>query len=315
MIAMQILSHHHKLPLLHSSGPVQAGEQLSRFLAPTKVTAATDFSRAAYVSGIRIGAVSIGVIALGAAVSVEAVGTGDDAAMVLCLRGSGEMTVNGRIMPLHAHHGLVVQPSRSLRGWFSDDCIRVVVRFEARHLGSLLSSRGFSFEIADPAMRPWFECIQSILSSRAMIAAIASDAVVRARVEDLLVTLLQRVCLPALSDGASCDSVVRREIRRAEAYIRAHAEDTVSLAEIARAAGASERTLQASFKTHYKVSPMNFLRNLRLDNARERILSGSSVSDAAFDSGFSHLGRFAKYYAERFGDLPSSNARRSSLFS
>ena len=54
---------------------------------------------------------------------------------------------------------------------------------------------------------------------------------------------------------------------------------------------------------------MLFLRNLRLDNARERILSGSTVSDAALASGFSHLGRFAKYYAERFGDLPSSNAR------
>ena len=104
---MQILSHH-KLPLLCSSGPVQAGEHLSRFLAPTRVTAAADFSRPAYVSGISIGAVSIGVIALGAAVSIEAIGTGEDAAMVLCLQGSGEMTVNGQVMPVHAHHGLLV---------------------------------------------------------------------------------------------------------------------------------------------------------------------------------------------------------------
>jgi transcriptional regulator GlxA family with amidase domain len=128
-----------------------------------------------------------------------------------------------------------------------------------------------------------------------------------------LVALLQRVCLPALSDAASSDGDVSHQVRRAETYIRAHAGNAIGLAEIARAAGASERTLQACFKKHYRVSPMHFLRNLRLDNARERILSGSSVSDAALDSGFAHLGRFAKYYADRFGDLPSSSARESSL--
>jgi transcriptional regulator GlxA family with amidase domain len=180
-------------------------------------------------------------------------------------------------------------------------------------MGSLLMDHGSSFELANPALRPWFECIQSILSSRSMIAAIAADALVRARVEDLLITLLQRICMPALSDGASSDLELSIQVRRAETYIRAHAGNAISLAEIAKAAGASERTLQGCFKKHYKVSPMLFLRNLRLDNARERILLGSSVSEAALNCGFSHLGRFAKYYAERFGDLPSSSARESSL--
>jgi len=311
-IAMQILSQH-KLPLLHTSGPIQAGEQISRFLAPTKVTAAKDFSTTAYVSGLRIGSVSIGVIALGAAVSVEAIGTGNDAAMVLCLRGSGEMNVNGRVMPLHAQHGLVVRPSGPIRARFSADCLRMVITFESHHLDEALAAGSSSFELGNPALRPWFEYVQFILSSRATIAAIAQEPVVRKRVEDLLVALLRGVCVPVLSAGANSDFTVDRWVRRAEAYIRAHAADIGGLAEIAEAAGASERTLQASFKNHYKVSPMLFLRNLRLDDARERILSGSTVSDAALASGFSHLGRFARYYAERFGDLPSSNARRAHL--
>jgi AraC-like DNA-binding protein len=308
---MQILSQH-KLPLLHSSGPIEASEQISRFLAPTRVTASRDFSRTAYVSGIRIGSVSIGVIALGAAVSVEAISTGHDAAMVLCLQGSGEMIANGRVTPLRAQHGLVIRPSGSLRARFSADCLRMVIRFESHHLDAL-AARSASFELADPALRPWLEYIQFILSSRSMIAAIAQDPVVRERVEDLLVALLQHVCRPMLSADVNLDLAVGRWVRRAEAYMRAHAADIGDLAEIAKVAGASERTLQTSFKSRYKVSPMLFLRNLRLDNARERILAGSTVSDAALASGFPHLGRFAKYYAERFGDLPSSNARRAWL--
>ena len=311
-IAMQILSEH-KLPVLHSSGPIEASEQISRFLAPTKVTGARNFSRSAYVSGIRIGSVSIGVIALGAAVSVEAISTGDDAAMVLCLRGSGEMVANGRVMPLRARHGLVVRPpSGPLRARFSADCLRMVIRFESHHLAAW-AAQSAPFDLANPTLRPWLESIQFILSSRSMIAAISQDRVVGQRVEDLLVTLLQRVCQPVLTADASSDLTVNRWVRRAEAYIRAHAADIGSLEEIAKAAGASERSLQASFKNHYKVSPMLFLRNLRLDHARERILAGSTVSDAALASGFSHLGRFAQYYAERFGELPSSHARTALL--
>jgi transcriptional regulator GlxA family with amidase domain len=157
------------------------------------------------------------------------------------------------------------------------------------------------------------EYLHSILSSRALIAAIANDHCVSERVEELMATLLHRTCLPAIRDDTP-DLTVSRDVRRAEAYVRANLADDIDLADIAKAAGVSGRTLQASFERCHKVSPMRFLRNLRLDIARERILSGATVADAAFDSGFSHQGRFAKYYCERFGELPSSGAARA-LFS
>jgi len=43
-----------------------------------------------------------------------------------------------------------------------------------------------------------------------------------------------------------------------------------------------------------------------LDTARQRLLAGSSVSEAALDTGFPHQGRFAQYYRSRFGHSPSS---------
>jgi len=43
-----------------------------------------------------------------------------------------------------------------------------------------------------------------------------------------------------------------------------------------------------------------------LDAARQRLLAGAPVADAALETGFSHQGRFAQYYRHRFGHSPSS---------
>jgi len=264
-------------------------------------------------SGVRIGAFSIAAIAERVAVAVESIGSGDHTIMLLCLRGSGEMRVNGLAIPVRSNHGILVRPVGTLRAEFSHDCIRLVVKMESKLTESVPGSGATCFELSNPALRPWLEYIQSILSSPALIEAIANDRRVSERVEALLATLLQGSCLPAICDDP-VDLAVSRDLRRAEAYIRANLANDIDLADIAKAADVSERTLQVSFRRHRNVSPMQRLRNMRLDLARERILSGSTIAHAAFDSGFRHLGRFAKYYRERFGELPSTGVRKP-LFS
>ena len=313
MFTMHALSHH-KLPLLRPQGSVQAGQHLSQFLGITRVTALGDVRHPACVGGAHIGAFSVAIVALGVAAAVEVVPPGDFAAMMLCLQGSGEMRVHGRVRPVRANHGILIRPDGPISAEFSEDCVRLVVRIDAKLIDSPLAANGTCFELSNPGLRPWLEYLQFVLSSQAIIDAIATDDVVRARVEDLMTTLLQRTCLPALAEQPM-DLAVTRDVRRAEAYVRSHLADDVSLSDIANAVGVSERTLQSNFRRSHGVSPMQFLRNLRLDTARERILSGLSVAQAAFDSGFWHQGRFAKYYRERFGDLPSSDMQRPFLVS
>jgi transcriptional regulator GlxA family with amidase domain len=83
--------------------------------------------------------------------------------------------------------------------------------------------------------------------------------------------------------------------------------------ELAGIAGVGVRVLQASFKRHVGVSPMTYLRRLRLDGVHRELSKAEpwqvNVSETALRWGFAHLGRFAGAYRERFGVPPSQTLR------
>lgn len=74
----------------------------------------------------------------------------------------------------------------------------------------------------------------------------------------------------------------------------------------------SRRTLQYSFETIMGMSPSNYVRTVRLNVARKFLLLSphEKIQGAALDAGFSHLGRFSKYYQDFFGELPSQTMGR-----
>src|SRR5436190_7788928 len=294
-----------KLPLLRSHEAAEVGRHLSRFLGSTNVTPVDAFTRPARVSGVRIGVFSVALVELGAPASIEAVSRGDYAVMMLCLHGSAQMEVDGRVIPVLANHGLFWLPDGVVRATFSANCARLVVRIESRLIERRSLFGTARFELSNPAIEPFLELVHSILSSRTMIAAIDNEPSVCRRVEALLATLLQRTCLPAIYDNADLP-IASRDVRRAEAYIRSNVSHNIRLQDIAAAAGVSVRTLQTSFKRDRHVTPMQWLRNLRLDAARQHLIAGSSVAEAAHGTGFPHQGRFSQYYRKRFGHSPSS---------
>ncbi len=95
-------------------------------------------------------------------------------------------------------------------------------------------------------------------------------------------------------------------LRRALEYMEDQAGQAIGIADIAQASGVSVRSLYAGFKDHLGVSPMARLKQMRLDQARARLLrGGASVTDVALGCGFTHLGQFSADYRRRFGERPS----------
>ncbi|MGO9048945.1 MAG: AraC family transcriptional regulator [Xanthobacteraceae bacterium] len=107
-------------------------------------------------------------------------------------------------------------------------------------------------------------------------------------------------------------------VRRVEDYIRRHYAETLTVEKLARIAGVSTRTLFSGFRDFRQVTPMAYLKSVRLEKARAALQSGdvsniAGVTKVALDTGFSHLGRFAEQYRFRFGELPSATARTKSV--
>jgi len=77
----------------------------------------------------------------------------------------------------------------------------------------------------------------------------------------------------------------------------------------------SRRSLQNGFRQVADTTAAHYLRSLRLNAVRQRLLATTtselSVCEAACDAGFEHLGHFGTRYRELFGELPSQTFRKT----
>jgi AraC-like DNA-binding protein len=104
------------------------------------------------------------------------------------------------------------------------------------------------------------------------------------------------------------------QVRRAEAYIEANWRRPLTVEVLARSSGTSVRSLFRSFQKSRACSPMEFLRNVRLQKAFELLSSQHSsmrVTDIALTCGFGNVGHFARFYHQKFGELPSATLGRA----
>jgi len=107
-------------------------------------------------------------------------------------------------------------------------------------------------------------------------------------------------------------AILPRHVRKVEEFLRQHVNEPICADQLAQIAGVSLRSLYAGFKEFCGVSPMQYLRNLRLDGARMALSAepDASVACIAMQWGFAHLGRFSAEYKQRFGESPSESLRR-----
>jgi AraC-like DNA-binding protein len=111
---------------------------------------------------------------------------------------------------------------------------------------------------------------------------------------------------PANSDRAPARS--DRALRRAIGLLQERFAEEITIEEIARETGISPRQMQDLFRKRLGQSPHAYLTRLRLEDAHCQLLGQSpapTVTEAALNAGFAHLGRFPALYRQRFGMLPS----------
>lgn len=148
------------------------------------------------------------------------------------------------------------------------------------------------------------ELILHVLS----VGMLAPDRLEHDRLAGLLVDLIlaaqpEDLALPLPRDP--------RALRLAALW-RDHPADTRELAEVAREAGASLRTLQRLFPRETGLTLEAWRQKARLVHAVERLCAGAGVTEAALDCGYQSPAAFSEAFSRQFGVPPSRFAPRSS---
>ena len=87
-------------------------------------------------------------------------------------------------------------------------------------------------------------------------------------------------------------------------YIEEHFHQPLDIEQISRFAGMSSSSLHEHFKQVTSMSPMQFVKSLRLHSARTLLLNGNQASEASYRVGYSSPSQFSREFKRFFGDTP-----------
>jgi len=145
----------------------------------------------------------------------------------------------------------------------------------------------------------------SAVAGRPLVASTA--------LQHLAATVLATFPNTALTDPEGADRADARPatLRRALAFIDDHADQPITVAEIAEAAHVGIRSLQYAFRRYLDTTPLTYLRAVRLAHAHHELITAdptvTTVTQIAARWGFASPGRFAGMYRAAYGRPPSKS--------
>jgi AraC-like DNA-binding protein len=277
---------------------------------------------------VRLGPLTVGDFSCGAPVAMR---FGDLGAYHVDLPLSGRLQWSqaGRESALATpSRGAVFQPEgrAALERWHPD-CRLIAVKIEAGalhcHLERLLGRPVRSplrlapdLDLASGPGRTWARLARLVVAEMDNDGGLLHQPLLAAQMQEAVLTgLLLAAGHPYREDldGPPAAPVSPRPVQLVLDAVHAHPEHPFTTAELAAAAGVGARWLQVAFRRQLGLSPMAYVREVRLERARTELAQAdparTTVADVAFRWGFGHLGRFAEKYRERYGELPSETLK------
>ena len=262
----------------------------------------------------------------------EAVQDGIDDCYLVHLPVTGTLVIRTRDAEVRATPewvGVVSPPGGAHVAWQRDTVATVLRIDRAAVEAELVDLTGLAGPPADPALafqstmdatgepaRSWRATALFIAENLGTPGSLLDHPLLAAHVERLLLRGLL-VCHPHTYSGrlaSSAAAIPPRHVREAVLRIQQRPSHPFTVATLARSVGVSARALQDGFRQHLGMSPMQYLRTIRLRGVREELLGldpedSTTVAEVATRWGFTHLGRFAQYYRARYGEPPSRTLR------
>lgn len=119
---------------------------------------------------------------------------------------------------------------------------------------------------------------------------------------------LRELCYAVLTGEAGAAARrafgVGNEIARSIDYLSTHLKEQVTIDDMADHVGMSRAVFHRRFKEATTMSPIQFVKSMRLNNAAMKIAEGKTVSEAAWDVGYQSLSQFSREFKRMYGQPP-----------
>ncbi|MBB5321608.1 AraC family transcriptional regulator [Marinobacter oulmenensis] len=118
--------------------------------------------------------------------------------------------------------------------------------------------------------------------------------------------LLRSSLGPALQQTGNKDSETAR-IGQVTAWMRAHYPQPVPVADLAAMASMSPASFHRHFKAITQLSPVQFQKQVRLQEARRMLLANQDVASVGYQVGYESPSQFSRDYRKLFGAPPGKD--------
>ena len=113
----------------------------------------------------------------------------------------------------------------------------------------------------------------------------------------------------AILKGDAGDSAKRafgvgNEIARAIEYLSSRLDEAVTIEDMAAQVGMSRAVFHRKFKQATTMSPIQFVKSMRLNNAAMKIAGGMNVNEAAMEVGYVSSSQFSREFKRMYGQSP-----------
>ena len=132
---------------------------------------------------------------------------------------------------------------------------------------------------------------------------------------DVMQDSLLNALILATEDLAAPEPSESHRARMIIDWIEAHHSESLTVADLAAAAGLSVRQLQVSVQGYFAMSPVELLRDVRLSKLhgllRDAHADQCTVATLTYSVGFTHLSRTAQLYRAKYGESPAQTLKRN----
>ena len=95
-----------------------------------------------------------------------------------------------------------------------------------------------------------------------------------------------------------------RDLGRALEFLHDNIREPVNIDELARVAGMSKSVFHRKFKAATTLSPMQFVKAMRLNNAAALIAGGMKAAEASYEVGYGSPSQFSREFSRQYGMPP-----------